>query len=313
MPDISFFIPAYNCSRTIAESVDSIMETNFKTGDELIIVNDCSTDNTAEILLTIKEKYPVIQIITHKRNKGGAAARNTAVEAANHELLFCLDSDNVLEKSSIRPLLNFLIDQQADIACFNELRYFSASIADVEEIWPYKAGVFTITDLLNGNPSPGTSGNYLFNKTSWLKCNGYTEDLGALDTFAFGFKQLMEACKMVVMPGSYYFHRRGYESYYIRDALKRQKSVSLRLIKLIINYIEFIHPADADYIFSKKGRYSWYDNLKTKPIRLIDKKDSEKIWSEHTIEDTIFNRLANSAGNYKKGIVRRLKGSKTNK
>ncbi|MBC7401140.1 MAG: glycosyltransferase, partial [Mucilaginibacter sp.] len=73
MNNISFFIPAYNCSDTITESVDSIMETNFMPGDELIIANDCSTDNTVDVLSILKIKYPVINILTHKRNKGGAA------------------------------------------------------------------------------------------------------------------------------------------------------------------------------------------------------------------------------------------------
>ena len=44
--NISFFIPAYNCAKTVTESVISILETNFQEGDELIVVNDCATDNT---------------------------------------------------------------------------------------------------------------------------------------------------------------------------------------------------------------------------------------------------------------------------
>jgi glycosyltransferase involved in cell wall biosynthesis len=90
MPNISFFIPAYNCATTVAESVESIMADNFNDGDELIIVNDYASDNTAEVLLSLKAKYPLINIITHKRNKGGAAARNTAVENATNDLYFAL-------------------------------------------------------------------------------------------------------------------------------------------------------------------------------------------------------------------------------
>ncbi|MDP9047327.1 MAG: glycosyltransferase, partial [Bacteroidota bacterium] len=240
MPNISFFIPAYNCSKTVTESVNSIMETNFIEGDELIIVNDYSSDTTSEVLNGLKAKYPAILVIDHKRNKGGAAARNTAVENTKHDFLFCLDADNMLEQNSIRPMLLFLIEQKADIVCFNELRYFSDDILSVEEIWTYEPGIFTIHDLLRGKLAPGGSGNYLFTKTSWNKVNGYTEDLGALDTWAFGFKQLIENCKMVIMAGTYYFHRRGHESYYLRDAWNRRKSVSLRLIKLVINYIDLI-------------------------------------------------------------------------
>jgi glycosyltransferase involved in cell wall biosynthesis len=302
MPNISFFIPAYNCSGTIAESVDSIMETNFTDGDELIIVNDASTDNTLEILKNLENKYSGIISINHIRNKGGAAARNTAVENARHELLFCLDADNVLAQNSISALSGFLEQEKADIVAFQELKYFVNNIAVVDEIWGFKTGVFTIEDLLCGKRSPGASGNYLFTKDSWRKANSYSEDLGALDTWSFGFKQLMENCKMVVMPGSYYFHRRGHESYYLRDAWNKRRSVSLRLIKLIINYIDLINPDDVNYIFSKKGRYNWFDNLKTRPIRLADKANSNPVWAKHELKEGFFISVKKKASRYKKRL-----------
>jgi len=311
MKSISFFMPAYNCAATVAESVESIMSTNFCEGDELIIVNDFSTDNTVAVLKLLKEQYPAITIINHKRNKGGAAARNTGVENANNDLVFCLDSDNVLEKNSISPLKDFLLAQNADVACFNELRYFSENIASVDETWYYEPGVFTINDLLRGKLAPGGSGNYLFTRSSWLKANGYTEDLGALDTWSFGFKQLMEDCKMVVMPGSYYFHRRGHDSYYMRDAWNKRKSVSLRLIKLIINYIDRIHPDDVNYIFSKKGRYTWFEQLEKHPIRLIEKLTADAIWEEHEIKAGLIKTAGNKAKHYKNRLTQLLK-PKTN-
>src|SRR6185312_5283936 len=114
MQNITFFIPAYNCSKTIAESVDSIMKSNFDDSDELIIVNDHSTDDTAEVLKKLGEKDPALTVIAHKTTKGGGAARTTAVENARHQLLFCLDADNVLAPGSIDPLKKYLIEHNAD-------------------------------------------------------------------------------------------------------------------------------------------------------------------------------------------------------
>lgn len=306
MHNISFFIPAYNCAGTIAESVESIMKTNFNDGDELIITNDCSTDNTLAILKELQSKYPVIKVVEHKINKGGAAARNTAVENAKHDLLFCLDSDNVLAENSIAPLVDFMTGQEAEVACFEHLSYFSSSIKLIDETWSFKLGIFTINDMLSGSISPGASGNYLFTKSSWVKANGYSEDLGALDTWSFGFKQLMAGCKMVVMPGTHYYHRRGHESYYLRDAWNKRRSVSLRLIKLIINYIDRIHPDDVDYIFSKKGRYSWFDNLKKKPIRVVEQNEAQKVWSEHELKATFSNKVFSKSKHYQKRLVQIL-------
>jgi hypothetical protein len=93
---ISFFIPAYNCAATIEQSVDSIFTNNFSDGDELIIVNDGSSDETDEVLQRLARERNGIRVLQHQRNKGGAAARNNAVEASRHSILFCLDADNLL-------------------------------------------------------------------------------------------------------------------------------------------------------------------------------------------------------------------------
>jgi glycosyltransferase involved in cell wall biosynthesis len=267
MNPISFFIPAYNCAATIAESVDSIMATNYKEGDELIIVNDCSTDNTEEALDTLKSKYPVIKIITHKGNKGGAAARNTAIENAAHELLFCLDSDNILEDNSISALIQVLIDSKADIASFQEMRYFNNNNHhDIKYTWKFLPTT-TLADFMADHKNPGSSGNYLFTKKSWVKANKYPEFAGALDTWGFCFKQLASGSKLVSLPGSGYYHRFGSESYYIRDMGSRNMSIAA--LQIILPYYYLIHPDDLDYITSKKHRLIWFENFDKKPIRIL--------------------------------------------
>jgi len=281
--EISFFIPAYNCAGTISESVDSIMETNFQSGDELVIVNDCSTDNTAEVLSAIRQKYPVIKIITHTRNKGGGAARNTAIENSENELLFCLDSDNILEKDSIKKLKAYLIENNADVAAFQHLYYFSDSISKVNNIWSINEGIFSRQDLFSKSFSPGAGGNYLFTRKCWLKAGGYPEYAGALDTWGFGLNQLMTGAKMMILKDSYYYHRLIENSYYLRDAWSRRKSVSVRALQLIIPYLDYIDEKDIDYLFGKKGRYSWVENIEKRPIKVFDEQKKNGIWSNHDI------------------------------
>ncbi|MES2377390.1 MAG: glycosyltransferase family 2 protein [Bacteroidota bacterium] len=267
MPNISFFIPAYNCAETIAESVASIMETNFKIGDELIIVNDCSSDNTAEVLLNIKDKYPVIQTLIHKRNKGGGAARNTAIESATNDLLFCLDSDNILEKNSIKPLKSHLLNSDADIASFQEMRYFSSDNKhDTQYIWHFPP-VVSMADFMADHKNPGSSGNYLFTKKSWREAEGYPEFAGSLDTWGFCFRQLAAGSKLVTLPGSYYFHRYGGDSYYIRDMNSR--NMSLAALQIILPYYHIFHPEDFNYIMSNENRMNWFENFDSRPIRIL--------------------------------------------
>lgn len=277
--NVSFFMPAYNCEKTIRESVESIIESNFTEGDELVIVNDFSTDNTEQILNQLKEKYPCIKVLKHTRNKGGAAARNTAIENSKHSILFCLDSDNVLSSGSICKLKEFMKNVDADVASFQELRYFQDDKQKIDFKWVFKPDLITVNDCLSSVVVPGASGNYMFTKESWIRAGGYPEFAGALDTWGFGLRQLMTGAKVYTMPNTFYYHRYGHESYWMRDAEKRKKSVSLRATQLLIPFFDLIDEKDINYIMSRKGRYTWFDNLDKRPIRLASKENKKLVWS----------------------------------
>ena len=263
---ISFFIPAFNCAATVGESVESIMEGNFSEGDELVIVDDCSTDATPAVLDELQARYPALKVFRHLRNKGGAAARNTAIENARHQILFCLDSDNVLAPGSIPKLKDFLITSGADVASFQELHYFNGSIENVTQTWTFKSGTTRLADYLSHHKVPGSSGNYMFTKESWTRAGGYPEFAGALDAWGFGFRQVATGSKMKVMPGSHYHHRHGHESYWCRDASEGKFPVAA--LQILLPFLHLLVDEDADYVMSREGRKQWYGNLEIRPLRL---------------------------------------------
>ena len=262
--NISFFIPAYNCEETIEESVDSILKGNFEQGDELIIVNDCSTDNTEGILERLKIKYPFIKIFRHETNKGGGAARNTAVQNARHPLLFCLDSDNILVPGSIPKLKEFLVNSGADVAAFQEIHFFEGCQENIINKWIYQDQI-TLADFFSRHDVPGASGNYLFTKESWVRGGGYSESSGALDTHTFGFRQLATGSKMLTLPNTYYCHRQGIESYLVR--FSKSNNWSLILTDIIAPFAHLIADADWQYMCGE-GKDNWYGNINQRPISL---------------------------------------------
>lgn len=264
--NVSYFIPAYNCSKTICESIDSIMKSNFDDGDELIIVNDGSTDDTDAALEEIQKQLPGISIVNHAINKGGAAARNTAVETSKNCLLFCLDSDNILVPSSIAKLKEYLITSVADVASFGELHYFNKDKEVITHKWLFEKGRVTLSDCLSNYKVPGASGNYMFTKESWIRAGGYPEFAGALDAWGFGFRQLATGQKMMVMENSYYYHRHGHNSYWVREAKKGK--LSLVALQIMIPYLDKFYEKDIDYIMSKKGRNNWFQTIEERPVRL---------------------------------------------
>lgn len=270
---VSYFIPSYNCAATVLESFQSILQGNFLEGDEIIMTNDASTDGTAEILNDLQTKYPFVRVFHNAQNKGGAATRNVCISHAKHDLLFCLDSDNLLVPDSMPALRKYQQDTQADVVSFQEMRYFSVSTDIIEYIWKFREST-NLSDFLADYRNPASSGNYMFTKESWKKANGYPEFSGALDTWGFGFYQLATGSKMVALPGSYYLHRYGGESYYIRDMNKR--NLSLGTLQVMIPYLHLIHPDDIEYMFSKEHRNNWLEHLLEHPIRTADNVEGQK-------------------------------------
>jgi len=107
-PLVSVILPTYNRRSLVGRSIQSVLNQSFDR-IELIIVDDASTDGTDEVIREFDD--PRIIYIKHHENKGGAAARNTGIQAAKGEFIAFQDSDdewlpekldkqmNIMEKS----------------------------------------------------------------------------------------------------------------------------------------------------------------------------------------------------------------------
>lgn len=100
----SVIIPAYNAEKTIEACINSVTEQNNESY-EVIVVNDKSTDRTAEILKQYEENKN-IRVIHHTENKKAGGARNTGIKAAQGEYVLFLDADDVLIDGSLEKLKN---------------------------------------------------------------------------------------------------------------------------------------------------------------------------------------------------------------
>lgn len=91
MPAISVVMPVYNVERFVATAIQSVLDQTFK-DFELIIVNDCSPDNSMAVCQAFSDER--IRIINHNQNRGLAGARNTGILAATGAYIGFLDSDD---------------------------------------------------------------------------------------------------------------------------------------------------------------------------------------------------------------------------
>ena len=91
---ISVIIPAYNSSKFIKRVVTSVLLQTYE-NFELIIVDDCSTDNTVELVESFADKR--IKIVKHQHNTGAGVARQSGLKAATGEFIMFIDSDDYVK------------------------------------------------------------------------------------------------------------------------------------------------------------------------------------------------------------------------
>ncbi len=263
---VSFVMPAYNCASTVREAVESIIKGNYEKGDELIIVNDGSTDNTADVLAGLKRRYPIIQIIENKHNLGCPATRNIGINAASRALIFNLDSDDALVRGSRRKLQDYMALEKADVAAFGESHFCKRALERVTHKWIYPPGVMSLADYLSGPIVPG--GNYIYTKESWRRVGGYWENGAGLHEFwHFSLKQIASGSKFVVLKKSHYLHRYFINSLFARESQKRD-DVSLTATIMLLHFADLIDERDLDYVKANSTTWFEFEVFSKYPIRV---------------------------------------------
>jgi len=115
---VSIIIPIFNVEKFIERCSRSLFEQTYQ-NIEYIFVDDCSPDNSINILQEILEQYPnrktQTQIITHKKNRGLPSARNSGLRVATGNYIFHCDSDDWIEKNAIEEMYNTVVKENVDI------------------------------------------------------------------------------------------------------------------------------------------------------------------------------------------------------
>lgn len=117
-PLVSICVPIYGVEKYIERCAVTLFEQTYE-NIEYIFVNDCTKDNSIAILEEVISRYPArssaVKIITHEKNRGLAAARNTCVENSTGKFILHVDSDDYIEKDTVELLVKEQQKNDADI------------------------------------------------------------------------------------------------------------------------------------------------------------------------------------------------------
>jgi glycosyltransferase involved in cell wall biosynthesis len=115
-PAISVIVPVYNVQDYIAECLDSLAKQTFNNRFEILLIDDCSTDNSKQLCEDFVATYPhLAKLICHTENKGLSVVRNTGVAAAKGDYFTFVDSDDSVPDDALQHLYDGAITYQADI------------------------------------------------------------------------------------------------------------------------------------------------------------------------------------------------------
>lgn len=104
-PDISILLPVYNDGSLVESTVESLLQQNYSGSMSIILINDGSTDKTAEILNSLEKSHQQIKFINLKKNIGKAGALNEGLKYCTTDIIITVDADCWVKSDGIKNLV----------------------------------------------------------------------------------------------------------------------------------------------------------------------------------------------------------------
>jgi glycosyltransferase involved in cell wall biosynthesis len=201
-PVLSVVVPVYNEQESLAKTIDRLSAIPHLL--EIVIVDDCSTDATPQIIEDLKRRYPsLIKSLRHERNKGKTAGLNTGFRATIGEVVIVQDADLEYDPTEIAGVIGPILDGNADVVYGS--RFMVKKATRVLYYYHYLAnkGITGLSNLL-------TNINLSDVETGYKAFRGEIIRNMIITSTGFGFEIEVTAkvaklkCRMYEVPISYY-------------------------------------------------------------------------------------------------------------
>jgi glycosyltransferase involved in cell wall biosynthesis len=217
--ELTVIVPCYNCAATLEEAVASIYIQGLQMPFEVVMVDDGSTDNTQSLIEDLSKRYSYVRYYFHDRNRGGGAARNTAIEKSTGRYIFCLDSDDILTPGMLNRMLDYAGQKRCDgVGISKSIKFRNRNPKDIVYItdFDYIGQQIPLHALWNGS-SCALFSTFLHTRETYNIIGGYPTDHG-FDTQGFAFRFLTNGLSAYTCPDTTYLHRISFhKSYYVRE------------------------------------------------------------------------------------------------
>ncbi|MBQ7628652.1 MAG: glycosyltransferase family 2 protein [Selenomonadaceae bacterium] len=273
LPAISVIIPLYNVDKYVGECLDSLLAQTFQ-DFEVIVVDDCSTDNSVAVVKNYASKFGGRLKLYHMaKNSGGAGLpRNKGIKLARGEYIYCLDPDDTITSTALEKMYFVAKDFNADVVASENCYYIPENLWDNvafrKQLKPFsgRGGQYVtkltlITEDIYERATMFYQGLFVFGAPLKMFRRDFLikNEINFLDCFAedviFTICVLCSAKRYVLSPDAFYNYR-------IREgsAVNSQREVSNllhRQIKALKSGIKYL-----DEFFSGRVTFSQRTDLK---------------------------------------------------
>jgi glycosyltransferase involved in cell wall biosynthesis len=166
MAEVSVLMPVWNGEKHLRAAVDSVLGQTF-TDLELLVINDGSTDGTADILGSYQD--PRLRVF-HRPHEGIIPTRNYGVSQARGEWIACLDADDISVPERLAEQLKLLWKHPEAVLCFADVEFFGHCAPLVRARLPRSRGMLAMKMCMH---CPIVASTVVFKKTAFHKAGGY--------------------------------------------------------------------------------------------------------------------------------------------
>ncbi len=223
MTRISIIMPVYNGAQRIKKSVNSILTQDFK-DFELIIINDGSTDNTAEICNDLAKKDSRIKVY-HIENHGASYARNLGILKSTAKYIGFVDSDDWVEPQMFGTLLNLMENNDVQLVCCNFFNDTNNGFSENKQSVTYQQ-LKTKEEIYGSLYYESGIGGYVWNKLfikKYIK-KPFDEKYAQCEDFLFVLHYINSIEKMIYTTQKMYHYIRESQ---IQDFRYTERSITL--------------------------------------------------------------------------------------
>ena len=301
-PLFSIVMPAYNAARFIGDSIKSVQAQTI--GDwELIVVDDASSDGTAEVVSAFASDDGRIRLLRHDCNAGAAQARNTGIDAARGLYLWLPDSDDTFDCDLLERCGRALAENPAAITVFGVAETYldeNGVVTRAHEMTFPESRCPTVESLrqlalpLERCALYGYSHNKVYDLDFLRSTNVRYEDAPLCEDFFFNVRVFQDAPSLNVLGGAPYHYSKRAQGTLTRAFVPEYYPIHRRRIREMRDQLCSWGMLDAQTKATLGGLFARY--ILSEAEHAFDARSNmdakaRKAWIESVFADPLFNEL----------------------